>query len=274
MKNLLVSAAAASILLAASAAEAVDKCAVKVDKKTGVIRVDAAGVSGPLLWGSTADTVTSEFANDATCIAGSKAKKCELAAPSTLAAKTPPAGCTIYLDDAGAPCSAWIRGCVPGPRQSAAFVWRDANGVVLGAADDGPNLLRYEGTQLLRFIVRNDSGGIDLESALYFVAPACAGTPLVLGSTAAIRQVANFGPTGPAYYAAEAGTPTSHASYQYSRAAFTDQAACDTFAGGPGLATYVAPFSCCLADAAVQPLAPATPVDISGFVPPFQLTPQ
>ncbi len=37
-----------------STAHAIDRCKVKVDKRTGVILVDAGGVGGPLTWGEAA----------------------------------------------------------------------------------------------------------------------------------------------------------------------------------------------------------------------------
>jgi hypothetical protein len=108
--------AAAAMLLVATSAHAIDSCKVRVDRKTGVITVSASGVSGSLAWGNTAGSVTNQFFNAATCVSGSSASRCELADPSTLEAKTPPAGCTLYLTDAVAPCSMWIAGCSPGAR--------------------------------------------------------------------------------------------------------------------------------------------------------------
>jgi hypothetical protein len=103
--------AACVLLLTASNASAIVKCKVKVDKKTGVINVDATEVGGPLTWGPASGQETNVFVNDATCNVGGKAKRCNLAAPATLAAKTAPPGCTIYLADGVAPCSAWIPYC-------------------------------------------------------------------------------------------------------------------------------------------------------------------
>src|SRR6185369_6775978 len=67
-------------------------------------------------WGKSAGAVSHTFFNAANCVTGSSASRCELADPATLDAKTPPAGCTLYLDDGTAPCSAWIVGCSPGSR--------------------------------------------------------------------------------------------------------------------------------------------------------------
>jgi hypothetical protein len=97
---------------------AIQKCKVKVDKKTGVIRVDASPTVGTLLWGVEPGAEINPLFNAATCVAAGKAKKCELADPATLASKTPPEACTLYLaDDSGIDCSVWIRGCIPGPRE-------------------------------------------------------------------------------------------------------------------------------------------------------------
>ena len=55
-------AAALAALVIATApppANAVDKCKVRVDGKTGVLRVDATGVSGPLTWGGESGQATS-----------------------------------------------------------------------------------------------------------------------------------------------------------------------------------------------------------------------
>lgn len=93
-------------------AHAIDKCKVKIGK-TGVIEVSASGVSGTLKWGATEGAENQTFFNAVSCVAGTKAKGCQLADPATLAARTPPAGCTLYLDDDGANCSAWMRGCTP-----------------------------------------------------------------------------------------------------------------------------------------------------------------
>ncbi len=113
-----VTAVALGLVLAVPA-HAIDKCKVKIDKKTGVLLVKAKEVTGTLLWGDAEDAVSEPFFNAGDCVDGTKAKKCEIADPTTLAAKTPPAGCTLYLDDDGtAPCSAWIAGCTPGGRNT------------------------------------------------------------------------------------------------------------------------------------------------------------
>jgi hypothetical protein len=106
-----------ALVIAAPPANAIDKCKAKVDKRTGVISVDALGVGGPLLWGATQGNETNPFFNEGTCNGGASWKRCQLGDPNTLAAKTPPPACTLYLDDGVAPCSVWIGGCTPGPRE-------------------------------------------------------------------------------------------------------------------------------------------------------------
>jgi hypothetical protein len=110
---LLAVAATLALALGAGSARAAERCKVKIDKKTGVLEVSASDVdAATLLWGEDPGAVTSAFF-DATCIEGAKAKGCTLADPASLAAKTPPAGCTLHLSDANGPCSAWIAGCTP-----------------------------------------------------------------------------------------------------------------------------------------------------------------
>lgn len=113
MSRIIFASATLAVLVATLPAHAVTSCAVKVDKKTGVIQVSAKGVEGPLSWGGAADQTFGSFFNASECVSGSRAKGCELADPSTLAAKTPPAGCTLYVDDGVAGCPAWISGCTP-----------------------------------------------------------------------------------------------------------------------------------------------------------------
>lgn len=117
MKSIPIAIAMATFALAASPASAIDTCKAKVDKKNGVITVDVAGAGGPVLWGATQGNEANAFFNDATCVAGATGKKCQLADPSTLASKTPPPACTLYLDDGVQACEVWIRGCIPGPRE-------------------------------------------------------------------------------------------------------------------------------------------------------------
>ena len=95
----LVLAGQLAVVFLAGDARALEKCKVRVDKKTGVIRVDASSVSGALQWGDAAGQETNPVFNPA-CLLGGRARKCELADPATVESKTPPAGCTIHMADA------------------------------------------------------------------------------------------------------------------------------------------------------------------------------
>jgi hypothetical protein len=132
-------AAPLAVLALSEGAAAVDKCKAVAQKKNGVILVDAAGLAGPAAWGGEPGEATNVFFNAATCLKGTKAKKCELADPATLAGKTPPETCTVYVDDGVAECAAWIPGCTPGPRDIGGL---EACTEVLGATASmsGPSL--------------------------------------------------------------------------------------------------------------------------------------
>jgi hypothetical protein len=107
----------AAVVLPPVAAGAVDKCKVKLDAKNGNLLVSAANVTGALRYGPSADAVSQTFFNAAACVAGGKAKQCLVGDPATVAARTPPPGCTLYFaDDQPSTCSAWIKGCTPGSR--------------------------------------------------------------------------------------------------------------------------------------------------------------
>ncbi len=103
-------------LVLAVPAHAIDKCKVQVSRKTGVLVVTATGVSGTPLWGDAAGAETEPFFNAGTCLVGTKAKKCQIADPTTLASETPPADCRLYLDDGTAACVVRVPGCTPGAR--------------------------------------------------------------------------------------------------------------------------------------------------------------
>lgn len=96
---------------------AVEGCRVKVNSRDGVLVVSAKNVGTNPRWGFAPTTLTQPFANEATCIAGSVASKCELGDPGTAARITPPDLCTLYItDDSATVCGAYIKGCVPGTR--------------------------------------------------------------------------------------------------------------------------------------------------------------
>ena len=107
----------ATLVLLPAAASAVDKCKVKLDAKNGNLLVSASSVVGALRFGGSADATSQAFSDAATCVAAGKAKECHVGDPATVAARTPPAGCTLYLaDDQPSTCSVWIKGCTPGSR--------------------------------------------------------------------------------------------------------------------------------------------------------------
>ncbi len=172
MKRILfVAVGVVSAVLLAQTAEAVDKCKVKVDRKSGLLRIDAAGVEtggalGTLKWGSDPGEIDRDFFNANDCITGTKAKRCVVADPTTLGAKTPPSGCTVYLaDDSGNDCSAWIKGCTPGTRDTDSIeallaALRDDVTVVEGKTECisfyGPDYVIFNGCNVH---VRSGSGG-------------------------------------------------------------------------------------------------------------------
>jgi hypothetical protein len=102
-------------VLGATRASAVVKCKAKFNPD-GVIEVSGRNVGLSPRWGVHAANVTASFFNISTCLAAGKLDGCQIGDPSTIAAKRPPAGCTIYVVDAtsGDPiCAAFIKGCVP-----------------------------------------------------------------------------------------------------------------------------------------------------------------
>ena len=96
-------------------AYAVDHCKVAVDARTGLVQVSAKNVVGTLLWEETAAGPTHPFF-DAACVTDGKAKNCLLDGPMTLAARTPPAGCTLTVADGNGTCTAPVPGCTVGLR--------------------------------------------------------------------------------------------------------------------------------------------------------------
>lgn len=120
--------AAALLLQLASTALAVEKCSVKVDRSTGNLQLSASGVADNPVWGADAAQINVTFP-DPGCYDTGKQKltKCLLGASGTLAARTPPEGCELYLSDSGGtPCKVLIKGCMPAARlRDASFT--DAN---------------------------------------------------------------------------------------------------------------------------------------------------
>jgi hypothetical protein len=267
----LVVLAACTFALTASTASAIDKCKVKVDKRTGVINVDASDVGGPLTWGPAAGSETYVFFNDATCNVGGEAKRCNLANTATLAAKTPPAGCTIYLADGVQPCAAWIAGCSPGARSAAGALVKDANGLTLGTTLDpsGQSALRDEGGTLLRLPVSFDGNGFVTFAGLLYTSANCSGTPLLGLDTAMVKSVYVLGTTG--YYApAATSMQPFNSNLQVSGTFYASQTNCDNNFG-VGNSTFVPPNGCCLASVGSAPLGAAQTIDLSAYTPPFEV---
>ncbi len=135
----------AMALLAASLwnqpAAALINCQAAVDANTGAINVSGNTVGTNLTWGTALGAESSAFSNAATCISGAKATNCQLGPSGTLAQKTGPASCTIYLHDAFAGCSAWVKGCSPGVRlRDASFAANDPRIEAVSLEDSGATL--------------------------------------------------------------------------------------------------------------------------------------
>lgn len=261
--------AAALACSTVSTAHAIDSCRAKIDKRSGVILVDATNVQGPLLWGGQAGQETSAMFNAGTCVAAGKAKKCQLADPLTVASKTPPSGCSLYLDDGTAACSAWIPGCTPGSRSSTGALVKDSAGSVVGYLADalGQTAIREEAGVTLRLPILADGAGFSSDGAVYYLANNCSGPDLLAPDTAIIKRVfALSGSIG--LYGPPTGTTQNIQSILYMFPNIGDQAGCDGYFG-PGT-TFTAPHGCCF------PILPTptvvgspAPVNLAAFVPPF-----
>ncbi len=111
---------AALSMLPATQAAAASHCKVKIGRSDGVLNVYASSVAGILKWAPDQTSPPVDFYDTNSCIVSGRARACHIADPSTTAAKTPPAGCTLYISDDGAEsCAVWIRGCTPGLREVA-----------------------------------------------------------------------------------------------------------------------------------------------------------
>ena len=100
---------------AVSTAHAIDKCKVKIDRKDGTILFFAKNVGPTPLWGEAAGLEVNSFA-DPGCISDGTAKKCTLGIQGSPTRITPPALCTLHVDDGVTSCTAYIKGCTPGVR--------------------------------------------------------------------------------------------------------------------------------------------------------------
>ncbi len=256
--------------ISARDAHAIDSCRAKVDKKTGVIRVDATNVGGPLLWGTSAGNENTGMFNSGTCIASGKAKKCELADPTSLASKSPPAGCTLYLDDGVAACSTWIPGCTPGPRASAGALVLDSSGAVIGySAEASAQFAVHDtGTDLVRLVLRTDGSGFSPSGYTYFTSSDCSGTALLPVDPSMVKY-GHIESGNLAYYGAASASPVVLNSSLAYLDGINDQAGCDGYFG-PGR-TFVAPHGCCWAFTFSSTMGPATSLNLSGFTTPFSV---
>jgi hypothetical protein len=89
------------------------QCKAKVNPKTGAVEISASNVTGTPTWGPTASSTPFGFYNTVACHnAGTqRLTNCTLAEPGTNAARTPPAGCAVYVgDSSGDPaCVAFLK---------------------------------------------------------------------------------------------------------------------------------------------------------------------
>ncbi len=123
-------------------------CGVTVNETDGTIKVSANSTNSTLRWGIAAGQENTVFANAGTCISGSSANNCMLGTSGTLAANTPPAGCTIYLADNTASCSKWLPRCIPGVRlRDSSFAAGDPR-IAAVSLEDGGTTLRFSGVNL------------------------------------------------------------------------------------------------------------------------------
>jgi hypothetical protein len=109
--------AIAIALVVATQGWAIDDCKARISPKNGAVQLSGRNVGGDLLFSLDGTGAGTAFANEPTCVANGNANKCELGAGGSLAQITPPAACTLFVSDsAGAECSAFVRGCIPGIR--------------------------------------------------------------------------------------------------------------------------------------------------------------
>ena len=169
-------AATVAALLWPVVGSAATKCKAKVDPTDGTINVGAKTVVGTLKWGSTSGNATQTFVNGGTCVANGKAKRCQMDTPGSPAAITPPDLCRLYLKDDGSDpeCSAYIKGCTPGPRSAApALVLKDSSDVTIGRLLTEQLVVVDIGTQLLGLAVAGY--GFTTGPSIYYTGAGCTG---------------------------------------------------------------------------------------------------
>lgn len=266
-----VAAALAISCATATTALAIDSCKVKVDKKNGVILVDASNVVGTMQWGNEAGQENNAFFNSGACVVAGKGKKCQIADPMTLASKTPPPGCTLYLDDGTLACSAWIPGCTPSPRTGAGGLLKDSNGTTVGYSADqyAQFAIRDSAGIKLRLQVLTDGTGFSPSGYAYYTSNDCSGTMLMPPDNNMIKSVTILSNTA-GVHAPTTGTLQNIQSILYSLGGINDQAGCDGYYG-TGVTAFVAPHGCCGGVGFSSTMGAAVSVDLSPFVPPFHL---
>jgi hypothetical protein len=95
-------------------ANALSACKAKVSKLDGTLLLSAQGAAGPLLWGTDPTDATRPLGG---CRGeAASPKRCQLGDTGTLAARTAPASCIVYLADGSETCAAWVQGCTVGLR--------------------------------------------------------------------------------------------------------------------------------------------------------------
>lgn len=93
-------------------ASAIEKCKVRIDKKTGEILVSAANVTGVPLWGGESpDDPANPFPELASCQKGTALKSCRIGAAGTPAARRAPSSCNLSVRDDVGSCDSYIQGC-------------------------------------------------------------------------------------------------------------------------------------------------------------------
>lgn len=242
----------------ASPISAATDCKVKIDRKTGTINVSASNVSGPFTWGGAPGQAATPFANGGGCVASGRATKCQLGAPGSAAAITPPALCTVYVKDAGPDpeCAAYIKGCTPGARSTAAAarplpIVRDGNGVEVGVLLESEHVLIDAGGQAVMLNVATNLLS-SLAPGVVFLSTDCTGQPLMYAGFFPRLPVSGWlRGTTLYYFADESGLQIGFP--------------CSSL-GGPGICHT---FASCLEDE--MPLVPAVSVQIPAFVPPFRV---
>lgn len=138
----IVLAVGLATLLGPASGEAITRCTAKISAADGTISVSGTGVSGNLQWGAGSGSEANAFANETTCVQNGKAKGCQLGAPGTPTAVTPPELCRLWVRDDAAECSIYLKGCTPGARTAAPPPLDPRFGSNTSLAAGGPGVLQ------------------------------------------------------------------------------------------------------------------------------------